>query len=76
MPDILEDSENGLTQTMRQLLERLTNHLKEPDWQINELEVQIQLWHQDNEVSRKLAKIPGLGPITASAIVAIIDDAR
>ena len=31
MPDILEDSENGLTQTMRQLLERLTNHLKELD---------------------------------------------
>lgn len=57
MPDILEDGENGLTQTMRQLLARLTDHL-------------------NNEVSRKLAKIPGLGPITASAIVATIGDAR
>lgn len=76
MPDILEDGENGLTQTMRQLLARLTDHLKELDKQVNELEAQIQRWHQDNEVSRKLAKIPGLGPITASAIVATIGDAR
>ncbi len=76
MPDILEDGENGLTQTMRQLLARLTDHLKALDKQVNELEAQIQRWHQDNEVSRKLAKIPGLGPITASAIVATIGDAR
>ena len=77
MPDILEDGKNGLTQTMRQLLVRLTDHLKELDKQANELEAQIQRWHQDNEVSRKLAKISGLGPITASAIVvATIGDAR
>lgn len=76
MPDILEDGENGLTETMRQLLERLTNHLKEMDKQVNELEAQIQRWHQDSAASRRLAKIPGLGPITASAIVATIGEAR
>lgn len=35
-----------------------------------------QHWHQDNEASRKLAKIPGFDSIAASAIVAIISDAR
>jgi transposase len=76
MPEILEDGENGLPGTMRHLLERLTENLKEMDRQAKELEAQIQLWHRENEASRKLAEIPGLGPITASAIVATVGDAR
>jgi transposase len=76
MPEILEDGENGLPGTMRNLLERLTDNLKEMDRQVNELEAKIQLWHRENAASRKLAEIPGLGPITASAIVATVGDAR
>ena len=76
MPEILEDGENGLPGTMRNLLERLTDNLKEMDRQVNELEAKIQLWHRENAASRKLAEIPGLGPITASAIVATIGNAR
>src|SRR3990170_2936975 len=45
MPDILEDGENGLPGTMRKLLERLNDHLKEIDRQVSELELQIKLWH-------------------------------
>lgn len=76
VPEILEDGENGLPGTMRNLIERLTENLKEMDRQAKELEAQIQLWHRENEASRKLAEIPGLGPITASAIVATVGDAR
>ncbi|MDO9012501.1 MAG: IS110 family transposase [Gallionella sp.] len=76
IPDILEDGENALPGTMRNLLERLTDNLKEMDRQVKELEAQIQLWHRENALSRKLAEIPGLGPITASAIVATVGDAR
>jgi transposase len=76
IPDILEDGENGLPGMMRHLIERLTDNLKEMDRQVSELEAQIQLWHRDNAASRKLAEIPGLGPITASAIVATVGDAR
>lgn len=75
MPDILEDAENGLPGTMRKLLERLNDNLKEMDRQVTELELQIKLWHRDNEVSRKLEAIPGIGPITASAIVATVGNA-
>lgn len=32
-------------------------------------------WHKGNKASRRLAKIPGVGPITASAVVATIGDA-
>jgi transposase len=65
----LEDGENGLPVTMRQLIDRLTGNLKEMDRQVNELEAQIRLWHRNNESSQKLATIPRLEPITASAIV-------
>ncbi len=75
MPDILEDGENGLPGTMRKLLERLNDNLKEMDRQVTELESQIKQWHRDNELSRKLEAIPGIGPITASAIVASVGNA-
>jgi hypothetical protein len=42
---LLEDGENGLSCVMRQLLERLHEHLKRFDRQVNELEAQIQGWH-------------------------------
>jgi transposase len=76
LPDILEDGENGLPGVFRQLIDRLGLHLKELDQQVRELEVQIQAWHRANEDSRKLAQIPGIGPITASALVASIGDAK
>lgn len=76
MPEILEDAENGLPGTMRRLLERLTDNLKEMDRQEKELDAQIRVWHNENEASRKLAEIPGIGPITASAIVATVGDAK
>ena len=76
VPEILEDGENGLPGAMRNLIERLGTNLKEMDRQVKELEAQIQKWHRENEASSKLAEIPGLGPITASAIVATVGDAR
>lgn len=76
LPDILEDGENGLPSIFRHLISRLGDHLKELDRQVQELEVQIQVWHRENAASRKLAQIPGIGPITASALVASIGNAR
>lgn len=76
LPDILEDAGNELPGAFRLLLERLREHLKVLDTQVGELDVQIQLWHRQSEASKKLAQIPGIGPITASALVASIGDAR
>jgi transposase len=76
LPEILEDGENGLPGMFRQLLQQLGEHLKALDRQVGELEVQIQIWHRENEASKKLARIPGIGPITASALVASIGDAK
>jgi transposase len=76
LPAILEDGENALPGVFRQLIDRLGAHLKELDRQVQELEVQIQVGHRANDASRKLAQVPGIGPITASALVASIGDAK
>lgn len=76
VPEIIEDGENDLPGSFRLLIQRLVDHLKVLDQQIGELELEIQTWHRENEASKKLAKIPGVGPITASALVASVGDAR
>lgn len=76
LPEILEEYENGLPGTFRQLLERLGEHLKALDRQVQELEVQLQSWHRENVASKKLAQIPGIGPLTASALIASVGDAK
>lgn len=76
VPDLLEDSENGLPGTFRQLLMRLHEHLKDLDKQVHELEDTIVRWHHECAVSQKLARLPGIGPLTASALVASIGDAK
>lgn len=43
--------------------------------EIENLEKQILDWHRHDEVSQRLATVPGIGPITASAITATVPDA-
>lgn len=76
VPALLEQEKDQLRGTFRELIHRLLDHLKELDRQVGELEVQIQAWHRANALSRKLERIPGIGPITASALVASIGDAK
>jgi transposase len=59
----------------RGLLQRLVVHLRELNHQVQELEKQIDAWHRSNGASQKLARIPGIGPLTASALSASIGDA-
>ena len=75
VPALLENSSNELPLEFRQLIDRLTCHLKELDQQVRELERQIVAWHRSSELSRKLEKIPGIGPLAATALVASIADA-
>ena len=76
LPEILEDAENGLPGMMRQLVRGLGEQLQAVDKQVGEMERQIKLWHRDSEPSRTLEAIGGIGPITASAFVASVGDAK
>lgn len=70
VPDLIEDADNELPGRFRLLIQRLLDHLKELDRHVGELEREIELWHRSSEVSKRLETIPGIGPITASALVA------
>lgn len=76
LPQIIEDADHELPGLFRGLLQRLVAHLRELNHQVQELEEQIDTWHRANEASQRLAKIPGIGPLTASALSASIGDAK
>lgn len=76
VPELIEDASNELTGSFRLLIDRLMERLKEIDKQVKELELLIRSWHRASDASRKPEKAPGIGPITASALVATIGDAK
>jgi len=74
VPAILEDAGNELPLAFRQLIQQLTNHLKLLDEQVDAIHGQIVAWDRGCDISRKLQKIPGIGPLTATALVATVAD--
>jgi transposase len=75
-PELLESARDHLPSAFRRLIADLLESLNSLDQRALELEKQIIAWHRQNELSKKLEAIPGVGPITASAVVATIDNAR
>jgi transposase len=76
VPALLEDAANDLPDAFRQLIDRLLEHQRLLRRQVDEIEERIKAWHRANEASRRLEKVPGIGPITASALVATVGDVR
>lgn len=76
VPSMIEDAKNELPGTFRLLIQRLLDHLKALQEHVEEIEVQIKAWHRASEASQRLEKVPGIGPLTASALVASIGDAK
>ncbi|QKD19643.1 IS110 family transposase [Mesorhizobium sp. NZP2077] len=59
----------------RSALLPLIQQLREVHEKVREMDRQIHAWHRSNELSRRLETIPGIGPITASALTATVTDA-
>lgn len=74
LPEILEDAENGLMSDFRVLLSGLREDLVYLDERVMTLDQTInQLAHSHAE-ARRLLKLTGVGPITATALVASLGD--
>ncbi len=76
LPAILEDAGNGLGEATRALLAGLYEQWRSLRAQADRLEAQIHAWHRQNEASRRLSEIPGVGVLTATALVGTIGDAK
>jgi len=72
LPEVLSDAENGLSDRMRQLVDRLHAHWKNLEEAINEHTREIELVARQHEHCRRLVTIPGIGPLGATALVAAI----
>ena len=76
LPVVMSDEHNELTPPMRLLMQMLMEQLRQIDEQVGKLELQIRQWAAKDEHSKRLQQIPGVGPITASALAASVGDAR
>jgi len=68
------EEEGGLPEAALAALRLLADQIDDANAKIDTLEREIVASHRANEVSRTLATIPGIGPITASAIAAAVPD--
>src|SRR5690606_9180743 len=71
----LEES-SGLPAAMRELMGELQDELQEKDKRIAMLDRLIQQQARQDERVQRLMQIEGLGPISATAMVAAVGDAR
>ncbi len=75
LPLVLEDAENGLTATAREWLHALAEELQALDQRIAATDQQIERVFEADEACQRLAQLPGIGPLTATALVAAVGDA-
>src|SRR5262245_7666174 len=73
---LLTDTHTRLPELAREMLGVLADQLREVAARVRIVEAQLLAWHRSNDVSRRLGTIPGIGPITASAIAATVVDAN
>ena len=72
---IIEDpGDERLPPLAREALGSLVEQLCSAQARIKQLEATLMAWHRSNQASRRLATIPGVGVITATALVATIGD--
>lgn len=76
LPIILEDPENGLTALFRRLLEGLRQDLVELDRRVEELDQEIAVIAKADPLAQRLQTVPGIGPVSATALLASIGDGR
>ena len=69
------ENESRLPAFAQEAIAGLIDQCQHAKRQIAAMETKILTWHRTNSASRRLATIPGVGPITASAIAASVPDA-
>jgi transposase len=76
IPELLEDGDNQLPFAFRELLSELYEELLSIDERLESMTKKIVQHGVVDERVKRLQELPGVGPITASAIVSSIGDAK
>ena len=76
IPEILEDAQNELTALTREIIADQYACLCELDRHIDTYNQRINTIFRSNELFQRLSTIEGVGPMTATALVAAVGDAK
>jgi hypothetical protein len=68
LPGILEDADAKLSGALRMLLAQLKLELDHLDMRIDEADALMKKTVRENEACQRLLAIPGIGPVTATAV--------
>src|SRR4029079_776961 len=71
---VMDEEDGRVPDIARQVLKVIVNQIEDTQTRIAGLETQVLAWHKSNPVSQRLATIPGIGPIIATAIAATVTD--
>jgi transposase len=71
---IVLDDDRRVPKLARQILEAIAGQLEDLAARVATIERQMLVWHRNNPTSRRLATIPGIGPVVATAIAASVPD--
>lgn len=72
VPLILEDAENGLSVRMRRTIAELYDLFNDLERRIHFFDKEIETVFRQSEACQRIAKVKGIGPKTATAVVAAI----
>jgi len=76
LPDILEDAENGLMMEFRKLLMGLREDLVHLDDRVKEQDQAMTKLAHEHADAKRLMQLRGIGPITATALIASLGSGR
>ena len=73
---IVNDRENGLTAPARELMHALYDELSDTETRLKSIDKKLQWICKKSDACQRLLKIPGVGDVTATAIVSAVPDAE
>jgi transposase len=76
LAELLEYESGELTQDAKENFQILVDELKSTNERVKACDRKIQKIINKNEVCQRLSEIPGVGPLTATAVVASVPDAK
>lgn len=76
IPQIVEDTDNDLTELCREILSSLLELMAEIDERVREFDRRIDQVFRASEACQRVGRIRGVGPKTATAVIAAVGDGR
>lgn len=73
---VLDTGEGLLPELARQTLLLIAGMIEGLSTQIRKIEIELMAWHRTNPACRRLETVPGIGFLTATALVATVGDAK